>query len=124
MAASCFPCFPLQELSEYEKVSHKLKITKKGASCQHMSVILALTCLNRMSQMLQLSFVFYADLEQDGFCKNPFFHGIIAEVPERLKTKEGERGKMLLLSHLFDLSHHVFDSLLYRYIEWRLIWEY
>uniref|UniRef100_A0AAZ1XX10 N-acetyltransferase domain-containing protein n=1 Tax=Oreochromis aureus TaxID=47969 RepID=A0AAZ1XX10_OREAU len=29
------------------------------------------------------------DLEQDGFSKNPFFHGIIAEVPEQHKTKEG-----------------------------------
>lgn len=32
----------------------------------------------------------YADLEQDGFSKNPFFHGIVAEVPEQHKTKEGE----------------------------------
>ncbi|KAI7814061.1 putative diamine acetyltransferase 2-like [Triplophysa rosa] len=29
------------------------------------------------------------DLEQDGFSKNPFFHGIIAEVPEHLKSKDG-----------------------------------
>ncbi|XP_061565479.1 thialysine N-epsilon-acetyltransferase [Cololabis saira] len=29
------------------------------------------------------------DLEQDGFSKNPFFHGIIAEVPEQNRTKEG-----------------------------------
>ncbi|XP_076017717.1 diamine acetyltransferase 1 isoform X2 [Genypterus blacodes] len=29
------------------------------------------------------------DLEQDGFSKNPFFHGIIAEVPEQHKTKDG-----------------------------------
>ncbi|KAF1380665.1 hypothetical protein EPR50_G00196720 [Perca flavescens] len=29
------------------------------------------------------------DLEQDGFSKNPFFHGIVAEVPEQHKTKEG-----------------------------------
>lgn len=33
---------------------------------------------------------FYTDLEQDGFSKNPFFHGIIAEVPEQHKTKDGE----------------------------------
>uniref|UniRef100_A0A673ADT5 N-acetyltransferase domain-containing protein n=1 Tax=Sphaeramia orbicularis TaxID=375764 RepID=A0A673ADT5_9TELE len=30
------------------------------------------------------------DLEQDGFSKNPFFHGIIAEVPEQHKSKEGD----------------------------------
>lgn len=29
------------------------------------------------------------DLEQDGFSKNPFFHGIVAEVPEQHKAKEG-----------------------------------
>ncbi|KAL7375306.1 hypothetical protein ABVT39_015248 [Epinephelus coioides] len=29
------------------------------------------------------------DLEQDGFSKNPFFHGIIAEVPDQHKTKDG-----------------------------------
>ncbi|XP_064796559.1 thialysine N-epsilon-acetyltransferase [Oncorhynchus masou masou] len=29
------------------------------------------------------------DLEQDGFIKNPFFHGIVAEVPEQHRTKEG-----------------------------------
>ncbi|KAM9717660.1 thialysine N-epsilon-acetyltransferase-like [Menidia menidia] len=29
------------------------------------------------------------DLEQDGFCKNPFFHGIVAEVPEKLRSKDG-----------------------------------
>ncbi|GAA6066206.1 thialysine N-epsilon-acetyltransferase-like isoform X1, partial [Tachysurus ichikawai] len=29
------------------------------------------------------------DLEQDGFSKNPFFHVIIAEVPEKYKTKDG-----------------------------------
>ncbi|KAK7929366.1 hypothetical protein WMY93_005761 [Mugilogobius chulae] len=29
------------------------------------------------------------DLEQDGFCRNPFFHGIISEVPEEHKSKEG-----------------------------------
>ncbi|MCI4377380.1 hypothetical protein PGIGA_G00202910 [Pangasianodon gigas] len=29
------------------------------------------------------------DLEQDGYSKNPFFHAIIAEVPEQHKTKDG-----------------------------------
>lgn len=31
------------------------------------------------------------DLEQDGFSKNPFFHAIIAEVPEQHKTKDGKK---------------------------------
>lgn len=38
-----------------------------------------------------------ADLEQDGFSKNPFFHGIIAEVPKQHKTKEGERKPSITL---------------------------
>ncbi|KAF0029164.1 hypothetical protein F2P81_018269 [Scophthalmus maximus] len=29
------------------------------------------------------------DLEQDGFSTKPFFHGIVAEVPEQHKAKEG-----------------------------------
>ncbi|KAF5905414.1 diamine acetyltransferase 2-like, partial [Clarias magur] len=29
------------------------------------------------------------DLEQDGFSKTPFFHAIIAEVPEQYKTRDG-----------------------------------
>ncbi|KAI5609913.1 diamine acetyltransferase 2-like [Silurus asotus] len=29
------------------------------------------------------------DLEQDGFSENPFFHALIAEVPEENKTKDG-----------------------------------
>uniref|UniRef100_A0A3Q0SXR6 N-acetyltransferase domain-containing protein n=1 Tax=Amphilophus citrinellus TaxID=61819 RepID=A0A3Q0SXR6_AMPCI len=29
------------------------------------------------------------NLEQDGFSKNPFFHVVIAEVPEQHRTKEG-----------------------------------
>lgn len=40
-----------------------------------------------------LFFVLFADLEQDGFSKNPFFHGIIAEVPEQHKNKNGESRK-------------------------------
>lgn len=38
-------------------------------------------------------FDLFADLEQDGFSKNPFFHAIVAEVPEEHKTKDGERMK-------------------------------
>ena len=38
-----------------------------------------------------LLFPSLSDLEQDGFSKNPFFHGIVAEVPEAQRTKDGER---------------------------------
>lgn len=80
-------CFSSQELTEYEKAAQKMKLTLKGAVCQHTCAALPLTCLYPKSQLSN----FHADLEQDGFCKNPFFNGIIAEVPEHLKTKDGER---------------------------------
>lgn len=83
---SCFSCFPSQELTEYEKVAHKMKITLKG---QH----LCRSGFGRFLPDVTTVFHFHTDLEQDGFCKNPFFNGIIAEVPEHLKTKEGE-GKL------------------------------
>lgn len=46
---------------------------------------------------------FFSDLEQDGFSKNPFFHGIIAEVPEQHKTKEGDHVTPSFLTHCCDL---------------------
>uniref|UniRef100_A0AAZ1XW46 N-acetyltransferase domain-containing protein n=1 Tax=Oreochromis aureus TaxID=47969 RepID=A0AAZ1XW46_OREAU len=66
----------IMELAEYEKVSDHVKVTQKGASCSSSD--------SRLSPGTS-----DADLEQDGFSKNPFFHGIIAEVPEQHKTKEG-----------------------------------
>ncbi|XP_070785875.1 thialysine N-epsilon-acetyltransferase isoform X2 [Enoplosus armatus] len=44
------------------------------------------------------------DLEQDGFSKNPFFHGIIAEVPEQHKTKEGKGIGKALMSKVAQLG--------------------
>uniref|UniRef100_A0A8C6NX28 Spermidine/spermine N1-acetyltransferase family member 2 n=1 Tax=Nothobranchius furzeri TaxID=105023 RepID=A0A8C6NX28_NOTFU len=37
------------------------------------------------------------NLEQDGFSKNPFFHGIVAEVSDQHRTKDGKGiGKALM----------------------------
>ncbi|KAF7664256.1 hypothetical protein LDENG_00183030 [Lucifuga dentata] len=49
-------------------------------------MIMELAEYEKMSDHVKIS---QKDLEQDGFSKNPFFHGIIAEVPEQHKTKEG-----------------------------------
>lgn len=49
------------------------------------------------------SYFFTIDLEQDGFSKNPFFHGIIAEVPEHLKSRDGD----VYLSSTILLKHHL-----------------
>ncbi|XP_063320172.1 thialysine N-epsilon-acetyltransferase-like isoform X2 [Pelmatolapia mariae] len=44
------------------------------------------------------------DLEQDGFSNNPFFHGVIAEVPEQHKTKEGKGVGKALISKVAQLA--------------------
>uniref|UniRef100_A0A8C3AAT0 Spermidine/spermine N1-acetyltransferase family member 2a, tandem duplicate 2 n=1 Tax=Cyclopterus lumpus TaxID=8103 RepID=A0A8C3AAT0_CYCLU len=44
------------------------------------------------------------DLEQDGFSKNPFFHGIVAEVPEQHKTKDGKGIGKALMSKVAQLG--------------------
>ncbi|XP_060921994.1 thialysine N-epsilon-acetyltransferase isoform X1 [Limanda limanda] len=44
------------------------------------------------------------DLEQDGFSKNPFFHGIVAEVPEQLKTKEAGHTKIGYALYFYSYS--------------------
>lgn len=122
-----FLFFPSQELSEYEKLAHKMKITQKGASWRHI-------CDSGFNMFVPeatdvtIVLHFHADLEQNGFCKNPFFHAIIAEVPEHLKTKEGERETPTNVfqerasSGLFDLWHHCFDHVPIM-IQWRLVWD-
>ncbi|XP_030286718.1 diamine acetyltransferase 2-like isoform X2 [Sparus aurata] len=44
------------------------------------------------------------DLERDGFSENPFFHCIIAEVPEQHKTKEGKGIGRALMSKVAQLG--------------------
>lgn len=51
-------------------------------------------------------FCLLTDLEQDGFSKNPFFHGIIAEVPEQHRSKDGEENVYPLTSISECMSSH------------------
>uniref|UniRef100_A0A3Q3IP94 N-acetyltransferase domain-containing protein n=1 Tax=Monopterus albus TaxID=43700 RepID=A0A3Q3IP94_MONAL len=44
------------------------------------------------------------DLEQDGFSKNPFFHGIIAEVAEQHRTQDGKGIGKALMSKVAQLG--------------------
>uniref|UniRef100_A0A8B9HFP9 Diamine acetyltransferase 2 n=1 Tax=Astyanax mexicanus TaxID=7994 RepID=A0A8B9HFP9_ASTMX len=46
-------------------------------------------CLHVTVDVINVCLDFFIDLEQDGFTKNPFFHGIIAEVPEQHRSKDG-----------------------------------
>uniref|UniRef100_A0A8C1FVL2 TNF superfamily member 12 n=1 Tax=Cyprinus carpio carpio TaxID=630221 RepID=A0A8C1FVL2_CYPCA len=55
--------------------------------CKDISrMILELAEHEKVSDQVKIT---QRDLEQDGFSKNPFFHGIIAEVPEHHKSREG-----------------------------------
>ncbi|XP_056317195.1 thialysine N-epsilon-acetyltransferase-like [Danio aesculapii] len=55
--------------------------------CKDISrMILELAEFEKVSDHVKIT---QRDLEQDGFSKNPFFHGIIAEVPEHLKSSQG-----------------------------------
>ncbi|XP_029382252.1 diamine acetyltransferase 2 isoform X1 [Echeneis naucrates] len=49
-------------------------------------MITELAAFEKLSDQVTIT---HRDLEQDGFSKNPFFHGIIAEVPEQQKSKDG-----------------------------------
>lgn len=40
--------------------------------------------------LLLYFFYFILELERDGFCQNPFFECLVAEVPEKHKSKEGK----------------------------------
>ncbi|XP_078123006.1 diamine acetyltransferase 2b isoform X2 [Sander vitreus] len=63
--------------------------------CKEISrMILELAVYENMPDQVKIS---HEELEQDGFCQNPFFECLVAEVPEEHKSKEGRGiGKGLL----------------------------
>uniref|UniRef100_A0A672J452 Diamine acetyltransferase 2-like n=1 Tax=Salarias fasciatus TaxID=181472 RepID=A0A672J452_SALFA len=61
--------------------------TGKVEDCKDIARMIAeLTEFEGMSDHLTLT---QKDLEQDGFCKKPFFHAIMTEVPESHKSSNG-----------------------------------
>ncbi|KAG7484912.1 hypothetical protein MATL_G00055010 [Megalops atlanticus] len=55
--------------------------------CKDISrMIMELAIYEKMPDQVKIS---HKELEQDGFSENPFFHCLIAEVPEQHKNKEG-----------------------------------
>ncbi|XP_026184062.1 diamine acetyltransferase 2-like isoform X1 [Mastacembelus armatus] len=55
--------------------------------CKEISrMIMELAVYENMSDQVKIS---HEELERDGFCQNPFFECLIAEVPEEHKSKEG-----------------------------------
>ncbi|XP_076829540.1 thialysine N-epsilon-acetyltransferase-like [Brachyhypopomus gauderio] len=55
--------------------------------CKDISrMILELAVYEKVEDQVKIT---QKDLEQDGFSKNPFFHAVIAEVPEEHRTKDG-----------------------------------
>ncbi|XP_023680526.2 diamine acetyltransferase 2b isoform X2 [Paramormyrops kingsleyae] len=55
--------------------------------CKDISrMIMELAVYENMPDQVKIS---HEVLEQDGFCKNPFFHCLVAEVAEQYRTTEG-----------------------------------
>ncbi|XP_041947920.1 diamine acetyltransferase 2b [Alosa pseudoharengus] len=55
--------------------------------CKDISrMIIELADYEKMSDQVKIS---HEVLKRDGFCQNPFYHCLIAEVPEEHKTKDG-----------------------------------
>ncbi|KAJ8342969.1 hypothetical protein SKAU_G00328970 [Synaphobranchus kaupii] len=59
----------------------------KPEDCKDVSrMIMELAVFEKMPDQVKVS---HKELEQDGFSASPFFHCLVAEVPEELKSKEG-----------------------------------
>ncbi|KAM8742374.1 diamine acetyltransferase 2b [Acanthopagrus schlegelii] len=55
--------------------------------CKEISrMVMELAVYEKMSDQVKIT---HEDLERDGFCQNPFFECLVAEVPEEHKSTEG-----------------------------------
>ncbi|XP_056267582.1 thialysine N-epsilon-acetyltransferase-like isoform X1 [Pseudoliparis swirei] len=55
--------------------------------CKEISrMIMELADFEKMTDQVKIT---HEELERDGFCQNPFFECLVAEVPEEHKSKEG-----------------------------------
>ncbi|KAK0132774.1 Diamine acetyltransferase 2 [Merluccius polli] len=66
----------------------KFKIrTAKQEDCKEISrMIMDLAVYEKMPEQVKIS---HRELERDGFCHNPFFECLVAEVPEEHKSSQG-----------------------------------
>uniref|UniRef100_A0A8C6NRB2 Spermidine/spermine N1-acetyltransferase family member 2b n=1 Tax=Nothobranchius furzeri TaxID=105023 RepID=A0A8C6NRB2_NOTFU len=56
--------------------------------CKDVSrMIMELAVYEKMPDQVKIS---HEELQRDGFCQNPFFECLVAEIPEELKSKEGK----------------------------------
>ncbi|XP_042355385.1 thialysine N-epsilon-acetyltransferase-like [Plectropomus leopardus] len=68
-------------------MSFKIRAARKEEDCKDISrMILELAVYVKMPDQVKIS---HEELERDGFCQNPFFECLVAEVPEEHKSKEG-----------------------------------
>ncbi|XP_023818399.1 diamine acetyltransferase 2 isoform X2 [Oryzias latipes] len=64
----------------------KIRPAKKE-DCKEISrLIMELAVYEKMPDQVKIA---HEELERDGFCENPFFQCLVAEVPEEHKSKEG-----------------------------------
>ncbi|KAM3600685.1 uncharacterized protein V6R79_000636 [Siganus canaliculatus] len=67
-------------------MNFKIRIAMKE-DCKEISrMIMELAVFEKMSDQVKIS---HEVLERDGFCQNPFFECLVAEVPEEHKSKDG-----------------------------------
>ncbi|XP_041658041.1 thialysine N-epsilon-acetyltransferase-like isoform X3 [Cheilinus undulatus] len=70
--------------------------------CKEISrMIMELSVFVKMPDQVKIS---HEELERDGFCQNPFFECLIAEVPEESKSKEGTGIDKGLLSKVAEIA--------------------
>ncbi|XP_020564584.2 diamine acetyltransferase 2b isoform X1 [Oryzias latipes] len=71
----------IMELAVYEKMPDQVKIA-------HEVLVFSMS-YNCLTPDPQFHCSTSVELERDGFCENPFFQCLVAEVPEEHKSKEG-----------------------------------
>uniref|UniRef100_A0A3B4Z1I7 Diamine acetyltransferase 2-like n=1 Tax=Stegastes partitus TaxID=144197 RepID=A0A3B4Z1I7_9TELE len=70
--------------------------------CRDISrMIMELAVYEKMPDQVKIS---HEELERDGFCQNPFFECLVAEVPEEHKSKEGNGFGKGLLSKVAEVA--------------------
>ncbi|XP_054873324.1 diamine acetyltransferase 2b isoform X3 [Amphiprion ocellaris] len=67
-------------------MNFKIRAAKKE-DCKDISrMIMELAVYVKMPDQVKIS---HEELQRDGFCQNPFFECLVAEIPEEHKSKEG-----------------------------------
>ncbi|XP_034034500.1 diamine acetyltransferase 2b isoform X2 [Thalassophryne amazonica] len=67
-------------------MNFKVRVAKKEDCKDIARMIMELSIFEKMSEQVKIT---HTELERDGFCQNPLFECLVAEVLEEHKSKEG-----------------------------------